>query len=117
MRTSTLALAISAGLAVVIGVGFVYREADGERPATQVRTVTVRNACARDVWLFYGRSPPVRPQDALPLPDGASTAQPMLEGDVIWLLDDARDVLDHVTIGAATSTVEVTPSCRTIEAR
>lgn len=117
MRTPALLLAAAAAVAVAAGVALRSRDADSERPPTEVRTVTVRNACDHDVWLFYGRSPPVRPQDALELPDDASTAQPMLEGDVIWLLDDARDVLDHVTIGAATSTVEVTPSCRTIEAR
>jgi len=102
---------------VAVVVGLRSRDAESERPPTEVRTITVRNACAQGVWLFYGQNPPVRPQDALDLPEGASSAQPMLEGDVIWLLDATKSgVVDQVAIAASTSTVEVAPSCRTIAA-
>jgi hypothetical protein len=107
-----------AGAAVavlVVGSAFLLaREGSTERDPTEIRTVMVHNECADPVWLFYGREPPVRPEDAVLLAGRASAAQAMLEGDVVWLLAADRSPLDDATVGAKTTDVVVHASCRSI---
>ncbi len=109
---------LGAATAVVLlgmgGVLLVSREAATQRDPNEVRTVVVANDCDDAVWVFYGRTPPLRPQDALSLAPGASAAQPMLEGDVVWLLDEQRSPVDHAIVEATTLAVIVDASCRSI---
>jgi hypothetical protein len=63
------------------------------------------------MWLFYGRHAPVRPQDPLPLAPHASSAESMLEGDRIWLLDESRGIRDDLAIGPATTAITIQASC------
>ena len=68
MKLHTIAL--PAALATIVVLAVLGRHAASERHPTDIRTVTIRNACHRVVWLFYGRTPPLRPQDAVTLAGG-----------------------------------------------
>ena len=107
-------IAVPVAIASVAALAFLGPDAASERHPTQIRTVTMRNACPRVVWLFYGRNAPVRPEDAVTLAGGQSSAESMLEGDMVWLLDDDRGVLDSLTVGSATTGVVIEASCRSI---
>lgn len=115
LRTFAAALGIAAA-AIIVGSALLARDAASERHPTEVRTVVVRNACHHVVWLFYGLNAPVRSEDAVTLAGGQSSAQSMLEGGSVWLLDDDRSVLDSVGVGSSTTTVVIESSCRSIVA-
>ena len=101
---------------LVVGSGalLVSREAATQRDPLEVRTVVIANECDDSVWVFYGRTPPNRPQDAITLAPHASAAQPMLEGDVVWLLDAESSPLGHAIVDANTLAVIIDASCRSI---
>jgi hypothetical protein len=101
---------------VVAGALLIASKGATQPDPNEVRTVIVRSECDHSVWLFYGRTPPLRPQDAIQLGARASAAQPMLEGDVVWLLDDTRTSLGSATLAATTAEVIVDASCRSITA-
>jgi hypothetical protein len=83
----------------------------------ELRPIEVYNACPDPVWISYGRDAPLRPQDALVLNAGASSTSAMLEGDMVWLLDDGRAVVDHAGVGADTRQITVEETCRAVTAR
>ena len=114
MNRRTLGSAITAVLVVGSGALFVSREAATQRDPLEVRTVVIANDCDDPVWVFYGRGLPNRPQDAVTLAPHASAAQPMLEGDVVWLLDEDRSPLGHAIVEANTLAVIIDTSCRSI---
>jgi hypothetical protein len=77
----------------------------------EVRSVTVRNECPETVWIFYGRHRPLQSQDMLTLGPFMQTSEPVLPGDMLWLLDvDARE-LDRAIFQADVTAITVLPSC------
>lgn len=105
----------AAAAAVTVGAVAVTGDGADEWESTGVRTVTVRSDCPSPVWLSYGPREPV-PEDAVSLGSHGATAQPMLEGTIVWLLDGDRKALDRATVDASTATVVVDASCRSIRA-
>jgi hypothetical protein len=117
MRRIGVAAGLAAGAAAV---GFVLcsQTADTQEPPwpTEVRVIEVRNDCPRPVWLWYGRGEPLRPEDAVKLAGRSSSFESMLEGDVVWLLDDTRRGLDSARLSATTARIVIDDSCRSIGA-
>jgi hypothetical protein len=108
---------LAAAMVVVVAGALLISSQGATQPdPNEVRTVIVRSECDHSVWLFYGRTPPERPQDAAQLAARASAAQSMLEGDVVWLLDETRAPLGNATVGVATAEVIIDASCRSIAA-
>jgi hypothetical protein len=80
-------------------------------PTERVRSVTVRNECPETVWIFYGRHRPLQSQDMLTLGPYMQTSEPVLPGDMLWLLDlDARE-LDRAIFQTDVTAITVLPSC------
>lgn len=115
IRRIALATGLVAGLGV-IGVLLYGRRAETQdHPApTDVRVIEVRNDCARTVWVWYGRGEPLRPEDAVTLAGGSSSSESMLEGDTVWVLDDARKGISRARVSATTQRVIIDDSCRRI---
>jgi hypothetical protein len=116
MTRRSLAGGGAAMILVVAGALLISSKGATQTDPNEVRTVIVRSECDHSVWLFYGRTPPTRPQDAVQLGSRASAAQQMLEGDVVWLLDDTWTSLGSATLAATTTEVIVDASCRSITA-
>lgn len=115
IRRIAVAAGLVAGLAAV-GVFLYSRQAETEEhPApTDVRVIEVRNDCPRTVWIWYGRGEPLRPEDAVTLAARSSSAESMLEGDVVWVLDESRKGIDSARVSATTARVVIDDSCRRI---
>ena len=88
-----------------------------EEPAPEdVRVVEVRNDCADPVWVSYGRTPPLRREDAVTIGARASSFEPLIEGDEVWLLDASKAPLAHAGVGASTNVIRIDASCKDISA-
>lgn len=114
-------IVVAAGIAAVLSTILVLYSGTAEtqeHPAPdEVRVIEVRSECAHPVWIFYGRTEPLRAEDAITLGGHTSTFESMLQGDNVWLLDDERRVLGRAGVGPTTARVIIDDSCRRIRAQ
>jgi hypothetical protein len=102
--------------AFVALISVVLLGVDDDPQPDELRTIVIRNDCNHPVWVFYGRAPPVRPQDSASIGEKSSSAQEMLEGDQVWLLEeDRRSPLGQATVGPSTKRIVIEASCQSIE--
>ncbi len=83
----------------------------GYDPTKQARVIEVDNQCSNPVYLHYGRTPPLRPQDVLWLNGKAQTTPYMIPGDVLWVYDDAGLFIGNAVVGSQTDTIVIGSSC------
>lgn len=114
-------IAAAAGVAAVLSGIIILYSATAEtqdHPAPdEVRVIEVRSECPHPVWISYGRTEPLRAEDAITLGGDTSTFESMLEGDNVWLLDDERRFLGQGGVGPTTARVIIDDSCRRIRAQ
>jgi hypothetical protein len=107
---STRALLASAGLlaAVLVVPLLIQAQAPFEE---QVRAVTIRNSCPQTVRLFYGRHSPLQAQNMTTLGPYMQSVEPLLPGDMVWLLDANAEELDRSIVDYDVVAITVDPSC------
>ena len=114
-------LAWIAVLALVLGTAWMLvgrvNDSQAQPQPSELRSVELYNACPQHVWIYYGRHAPLRPQDALVLGSGASSTSSMLEGDMVWLLDAAKEPVDNAAVGPETRRITVDETCGTVTPR
>lgn len=120
MSLRLLAVVAAFSVLVVTGWALFGRTADSRAAAPaphELRSVEVRNDCSDPVWISYGRSEPLRDEDALLLGGNSSSTSAMIEGDMVWLLDQRRQPLSHAVVETDTVTIVIDESCMRIAVR
>jgi hypothetical protein len=109
-------LASAALLATVLVVPLLL---EAQRPAEvspRVRSVTVRNDCPNTVWIFYGGHPPLHTRDMFAMGPDMQSSEPVLPGDMIWLLDENARELDRAVFEPGVTAITVLPTCAQLQA-
>lgn len=115
MNARTL-LASAVLLATVLVVPLLL---EAQRPAEvnpRVRSVTVRNDCPNTVWIFYGGHPPLHARDMFAMGPDMQSSEPVLPGDMIWLLDENARELDRAVFDLDVREITVSPTCVQLQA-
>ena len=76
-----------------------------------VRTVIVRSECPETVFIFFGQSLPLHPQDITTLGPYMQSAESLLPGDIVWLVDVAGEEIDRAVVELDMVAITVDPSC------
>jgi hypothetical protein len=108
------AAAFSAAIAVPLILDTPWQV--GVEAGVDVQVVTVRNDCPRTAWLYFGRHPPLQPQDMFAMGPHMQSVEPVMPGDMLWLLDANAQELDRAVFEAGVETISVLRSCTHLRA-
>lgn len=74
-------------------------------------SVSLKNNCRQSVKLFFGDKPKFGSGTYSSIGSNTRSSRSLMEGDMIWIVDDSQNGLSSITVGANTRDIEILDSC------